>query len=107
MTQKTTVRKLFLSLLLANFSFMIVNAQHDITKVEQYCELVATARLFSSKAKINIDYGEERSIWKDNTLNDENGKNRKFYSVVDAMNYMGQKGWTLVNAFPIFDASGL
>jgi hypothetical protein len=41
------------------------NAQQDTSKVEQYCEVVATGRILSNKVTIDIDYGEARSIWKD------------------------------------------
>ncbi|MEP6700157.1 MAG: hypothetical protein ABJA85_02530 [Bacteroidota bacterium] len=77
------------------------NAQKDTTRVEQYCEVVATGRLLSNKVTIDIDYGEERSIWKDNRLKDDNGKLKKFNTVIDAINYLGKSGWTLVNAFPV------
>ena len=82
------------------------NAQQDTTRVEQYCEVVATGRLLSNKVTINIDYGEERSIWKDNRLKDEDGKLKKFNSVIDAINYLGRDGWTLVNAFPVSTGNG-
>lgn len=78
------------------------NAQKDTLKVEQYCELVATPRLLSSKVTIDIDYGDERSVWKDNRLRDENGKLKKFNTVIDALNFLGKDGWKLVNAFPVF-----
>lgn len=78
----------------------------DNTKVEQYCEVVATARLLSNKVTIDIDYGEQRSIWKDNRLKDENGKLIKFNSVIDAINYLGKNEWKLVNAFPISNSNG-
>lgn len=73
----------------------------DSTKVEQYCEVVATGRLFSNKVTIDIDYGEERSIWKDHRLRTDEGKLKKFNSVIDAINFLGKDGWKLVNAFPI------
>lgn len=82
------------------------NAQQDTTKVEQYCEVVATGRLLSNKVTIDIDYGEERSIWKDNRLREENGKLKKFNSVIDAINYLGKNGWKLVNAFPVSTSNG-
>lgn len=78
----------------------------DTTKVEQYCEVVATARLLSNKVTINIDYGEEHSIWKDNRLRTDEGKLKKFNSVIDAINYLGKDGWKLVNAFPISTGNG-
>ena len=76
-------------------------AQKDTSKVEQYAEIVATPRMFSTKVTIDIDYGEERSIWRDNRLKEDNGKLKKFNTTIDALNYMGKEGWTLVNAFPI------
>lgn len=79
----------------------------DTTKVEQYCELVAQGRLFSTKVTIDINFGEERKYFSgDKRLRDEiSGKVKKFNSVTDALNYMGLQGWSLVNAFPMGDAS--
>ncbi len=76
-------------------------AQTDTAKVEQYAEIVATPRLLSNKVTIDIDYGEERSIWRDNRLKEDNGKLKKFNTTIDALNYMGKDGWKLVNAFPV------
>ena len=76
-------------------------AQPDTAKVEQYAEIVATPRLLSNKVTIAIDYGEERSIWRDNRLKEDNGKLKKFNTTIDALNYMGKDGWVLVNAFPV------
>ncbi|MEP7233632.1 MAG: hypothetical protein ABI691_25450 [Ginsengibacter sp.] len=78
----------------------------DTTKVEQYCELVAQYRLLSRKVNIDVDYGDERKFFKDYRLKDETGKLKKFNSVVDALNYMGQQGWKLVNAFLVSEGSG-
>jgi hypothetical protein len=89
--------------IIAIFCLLIVfksNAQ-DTAKVEQYCEVVATGRMLSNRVTVDIDYGETRSIWKDNRLKDENGKLVKFNTLVDALNYLGRNGWKLVNAFPI------
>ena len=82
------------------------NAQQAASNVEQYCEVVATGRLLSNKVTIDIDYGEERSIWKDNRLKDDNGKLKKFNTVIDALNYLGKDGWLLVNAFPVATGNG-
>lgn len=84
-------------ILLSSFKLF---AQNDADKVEQYAEVVATPRLLSSKVTVDIDYGEERSIWKDNRVKTDEGKLKKFNTVVDALNYMGKEGWKLVNAFP-------
>jgi hypothetical protein len=78
----------------------------DTTKVEQYCEVVATGRLLSNKVTIDIDYGEQRSIWRDHRIKNDEGKLKKFNSVIDAVNYLGKQGWKLVNAFPIATGNG-
>ena len=88
-------------LLLFLFVALKGNAQQETKKVEQYCEVVATGRMFSNKVTFEVDYGEEKSVWKDNRLKDENGKFKKFNTVIDAINYLGKEGWSLVNAFPI------
>lgn len=75
-------------------------AQRDTSRVEQYAEVIATPRLLSAKVTIDIDYGEERSIWKDNRIKDQEGRVKKFNTTVDALNYMGKEGWQLINAFP-------
>ncbi|HSU29206.1 MAG TPA: hypothetical protein VLJ68_12555 [Chitinophagaceae bacterium] len=77
-------------------------AAQDSTKVEQYCEVVATSRFLSNKVTIDVDYGEERSFWKDHRLRDDDGKLKKFNTVIDAINFLGKNGWKLVNAFPVF-----
>ena len=76
-------------------------AQKDSIMVEQYCEVIATPRLLSSRVTVDIDFGDLRSIWKDNRLKDEDGRLVKFNTVIDALNFMGKEGWKLVNAFPV------
>ena len=96
--------KKFFGLILLCISF--TGYSQDTTQVEQYCEVVATGRILSNKVTIDIDYGEERSIWKDHRLKEEDGKLKKFNSIVDAINYLGKNGWKLVNAFPISNTNG-
>ncbi len=38
-------------------------------------------------------------------MRDENGKLKKFNTVIDALNFLGKEGWKLVNAFPVFSSS--
>lgn len=99
------MKHLKLLLLLSAFTYTSYS-QQDSAKVEQYCQVVATARLLSNKVTIDIDYGEERSIWKDHRVRDDEGKLKKFNSVIDAINYLGKDGWKLVNAFPVSTGSG-
>jgi len=100
LSSKLKIMKNILIVIIISLSSFNSFAQRDTTRAEQYAEVVATPRLLSSKVTIDIDYGEERSIWKDNRLKTDEGRLKKFNSVVDALNYMGRDGWTLVNAFP-------
>jgi len=82
-------------------STLISNAQSDTSKVEQYCQVIATPRLLSNKVTIDIDFGEEKSFWRDTRLKTDGGKLRKFNTVIDAINYMGTEGWIFINAYPV------
>ena len=59
----------------------------------------------SAGLKIVFDFGESPvySIWgslkSKQKLVDENGKEIKFYSMVDAANYMAEKGWNFQQAY--------
>jgi hypothetical protein len=83
------------------FSTLILNAQTDSSKVEQYCQLIATPRLLSNKVTIDIDFGDEKGFWQDNRLKTDEGKIKKFNTIIDAMNYMGRDGWIFINAYPV------
>ena len=87
------------------FTSSLSFSQIDSTKVEQYCEVIATPRLLSNKVTIDINYGEQKSIWKDTRLKDDEGKLKKFNTVIDALNYMGKDGWIFVNAFPVLNGT--
>ena len=82
-------------------STLISNAQTDTSKVEQYCQLIASPRLLSNKVTIDIDFGDEKSFWQDNRLKSDEGRIKKFNTIIDAMNYMGRDGWIFINAYPV------
>lgn len=87
-------------------AFTLPSFAQDTTKVEQYCRLVSINKLFSNKVNIDVDFGDERKFFTDNRLRDEEtGKVKKFNTVVDALNYMGSQGWSLINAFPVVEGS--
>lgn len=82
-------------------STLISNAQTDTSIVEQYCQLIATPRLLSNKVTIDIDFGDEKSFWRDNRLKTDVGILKKFNTIIDALNYMGREGWIFINAYPV------
>lgn len=71
-----------------------------------YCELVGSPDVFTSKMSVFIDFGQKHSYWVSKwgqQLVDENGKDCKFNSMVDAMNFMGKYGWKFVQAYAVGD----
>lgn len=99
--KKVTIISLVLFTTLASF------AQGNISKVEQYCQIIASPRLLSNKVTIDIDFGEEKSIWRDNRLKTYDGRLKKFNTVIDALNYMGKDGWIFINAYPVTIGTGV
>jgi hypothetical protein len=57
--------------------------------------------LLSNKVTIDIDFGEEKSFWRDTRLKTDGGNLKKFNTVIDALNYMGKAGWIFINAYPV------
>lgn len=69
-----------------------------------FCELLGTGKLFSTKVTVTVDFGQETKFWTGNSkefLVDENGKKIIFNSMVDAMNYMGKRGWKFEQAYVV------
>ena len=82
-------------------SAIVSNAQTDTSRIEQYCQVIATPGLLSNKVTIDIDFGEEKSFWRESRVKTSDGKIKKFNTIIDAMNYMGRNGWIFINAFPV------
>jgi hypothetical protein len=99
--KKTTIMKKLFLFVFIQFATLSLFAQNDTTKIEQYCQVIASPRLFSNKVTIDIDYGEEKSFWIDSRLRAYDGKLKKFNSIIDALNFMGKEGWVFINAYPV------
>ena len=85
----------------AMLTSIVSMAQTDTTKIEQYCQVIATPKLLSNRVTIDIDFGEEKNFWRDTRLKTDAGKIRKFNTIIDAINYMGREGWIFIDAFPV------
>ncbi len=71
----------------------------DSTMLEEYCSVLARGRLLSEEVTIAVDFGDNPNNRK--RLRDRKGDVLKFSSVIDALNFLGEQGWKLVNGFPI------
>ncbi len=94
------MKKVFI-LVVALSGFFVAAAQSDTSKIEQYCQVIATPRLLSNKVTIDIDFGEQKSYWRDERLKTYDGKLKKFNTIIDALNFMGKEGWLFINAYPL------
>lgn len=95
------MKKLLLFVALA-FASLMVNAQERPRKV--YAELLGESNLMRTKVTISIDFGQEISFWQQHAqkqLVDAQGREMKFNSMVDAMNYMGTLGWEFEQAYVV------
>jgi hypothetical protein len=58
----------------------------------------------SSKLNIQIDFGQETSIWTKGAktlVKDENGKMMNFNSMIDALNFMNDNGYKFETAYTL------
>ena len=96
---KATAVKLVLTLCLS-LIFVGIQAQQ-----RYYCEVKGIEKELSSGLKIIFDFGTKASynIWGDLSSKlkfvDENGEEIKFNRMVDAANYMVERGWTFQQAY--------
>ncbi len=67
-----------------------------------YCEMIGSGSPSGRSIKISFDFGEQKYYYKassDNQIIDEDGKVIDFSSMIDALNYMADRGWKLHTAF--------
>ena len=81
-------------------------AQQAVKPYKVYCEIVSTAKLFSNKATVELDFGQFAGYWTaDRQLVDEQGNAINFNSALDAANYMARRGWELEEVFIVQEMS--
>lgn len=99
------MKKIFISASML-LSVVVSKAQADTATIEQYCQVIATPRLLSNKVTIDLDFGEQKSFWRDDRLKTYDGKLKKFNTIIDALNFMGKEGWVFINAYPVNMGNG-
>lgn len=92
-------------------TFLVVNVAVWAGEPHQaYCEIVGTGNLTGTKVKIEVDFGQKVS-WmgqkNQRTLVDEQGKKMEFNSMMDAVNYLAQFGWTLHSTYAVTESKGM
>jgi hypothetical protein len=70
----------------------------------EYVQIVGTARgAWSQKVKIDINFGQKLKAFtsEDTEIKDENGKELKLNSMIDALNFMVENKYEFVTAYAI------
>lgn len=90
------MRKLLLLVFL--FGTTLLYAQEKVKIRTFYCEMIGSGNFSGNKIRISFDFGKQAFKYQasyDNHLLDEDGKLIQFLSMIDALNYMSDKGWKL------------
>ena len=98
---KNIMMKRLTLLALLIIGFLSVSAQEKYTA---YADLLGRYKGdFSMKVKARVDFGQNVSFWKQGEMKivDENGKEMVFNSMIDAMNFMGRRGWRLMQTYAV------
>lgn len=111
---KNLIMKKIVLLLIGAVLAVTAKAQEIQDSIQQPKEITVYAELLGwntnvlglgKKATVEVEFGEESWGWRSNDgrnlLVDDNGKAIRFNSMVDAMNYMGARGWTFEAAYVV------
>lgn len=64
--------------------------------------VMATSNLLGAKVTISLDKGQEVKLFRNiGAVKDDEGRLKKFNTVVDALNYMHEDGWIFVDAYTV------
>ncbi len=70
-----------------------------------FCEIIASEKGFSAGLKIVFDFGDSQvysscgNLKDDHKLVDVFGNDIKFVSIIDAANFLSERGWEFVQAY--------
>lgn len=94
-------KKIMKKILLILFCSLYCFIYSQETPKYVYAEIVGTSKFLSKKVTVEIDYGQATSFWESNRMKNQDGSNKEFNSMVDAMNYMGSLGWDFEQAYVV------
>ena len=89
------------------FSFSLI-VSLSFAQTDSFCEISSFPSL-RAKCKITMDFGQYAKIrlgTSDQLIVDENGADREFNSMIDALNFLVSKGWEFVQAYSASESGG-
>jgi hypothetical protein len=75
--------------------------QTEAKPFKVYCEIISYyTSIFTNKLTVEIDFGQQSNYFKsDREIVNEKGEAIKFNSIIDALNFMAERGWVLVEEY--------
>jgi len=94
---------LILSLILLCISGISAQTNKKYT----YCEIIGRSFSNTKISNISIDFGlEDGELPPVEFPKNEKGKEIKFKSMIQALNFMGERGWVLIETYSLVDMMG-
>ena len=73
---------------------------YEDKKIEVFCDLISKKKFLGTEETIIINYGNRDSLWIDEKIYTLMSKDiKKYNSIIDALNYMGNEGWKTINTY--------
>jgi len=91
---------LALTVLFSTFAYSQTIGNKPIREINvDYLEIVEIQRMLSTKISIIVDYGQPTKLMsiRAETLLDENGREKEFNSLIDALNFMSIYGYEFLS----------
>lgn len=101
-----------LFLIISTLFSLAINAQAVVStedgKYPAYCDVMGYNFWGIGKVKVLLDFGAvSQGGGEFETLQDENGKTIKFHTMIEALNYMGKRGWKVTETYLLTENTGL
>lgn len=104
------MKTLLIALLVSTIACCHVSAQAPADSTAwRYADVIYMLGEFTTKQKVEVDYGNRVKGWfrAPEMLVDENGQPIKFKTLIDALNWMGERGWELVQTYQTNESNGI
>ncbi len=73
---------------------------YEDKKIEVFCDLISKKKFLGTEEIIMINYGNRDGLWIDKKIYTLMSKDiKKYNSILDALNYMGNEGWKTINTY--------
>lgn len=97
--------KKVLLIFMLSLVYLCINAQEQSQKRPVYCNVMGYNFWGFGKVKVQLDMGRKTDIKGFDALYGEDGKKLKFNTMMQVLNYMGERGWRVINTYYITESS--